>query len=134
MAIFKPIVLADGAATPVNHTFAQKANDNSLTSWEDRVAGVKIGYSVLMISTKDQPDVRKVLVTIAVPTLEAVSGPNESGFTPASRAAYMDRCKVEFTLPNRGAKVNRATIRKYAIGVLQDAEFIKVLEDGEEYF
>lgn len=134
MATFKAVALADGASTPVNHTFAQKANDANLTTWEDRSPGVKIGYSVLAISTKDQPDVRKVLVTIAVPTLESITGPNEAGFTPASRVAYIDRCKIEFTMPNRGAKVNRATIRKYALGILNEPEFVKVVEDGEEYF
>lgn len=133
MAAFADIVLADGTLpTPVNHTFAKKANDNLLTTWEDRVSGSKVGYGLLKMSTKDSDQVRRVRISFALPTLEVVSGTNSSGFTPAPTVAFTERADVEFILHNRGTAVSRRTLLKYLQGMIANAAVVAVVVDGEE--
>ena len=132
MATFADIVLADGQATPVNHTFKTKTSTGRTAVWEDRVSGVPIAYGKLTVDTKDNDSVRRVKLSVAVPTLEAVSGANSSGFTPPSTVAYIHRVNIEFMLPQRGVSQNRKDIIAYAKNALNNATLASIITDGDE--
>lgn len=121
MTVFANVVLNDGKETPVAHTFKTKSNDNRTTVWEDRVAGVPIGYPRMVLTTQDTDIIRKVAINFSIPTLEAVSGANASGFTPPQKVAYVHRCELVFKLPQRGTEQERKDILAYVKNFLSSA-------------
>lgn len=133
MATFANIVINDGQAAPVAHTFAVKSNDLRVTKYEDRVGGVPIGYGKLEIVTKDiNKNNRRVSLSIEVPVLEAVSGANPQGFTPAASVNHFEKVDVNFTLNSRSTTQNRKDILAYAKNALALALMTSLVVDGEE--
>lgn len=133
MASFANIVIADGQTTPVNHTFAVKSNDNRVSKYEDRVGGVPIGYGKLTFTVTDVNKYnRRVALSIEIPVLEAVSGSNPSGFTPAAAVAYYNKVDISFVTNNRSTVQNRKDILAYAKNALALAMVSSVVVDGEE--
>jgi len=132
MASFADISLADGLATPETHTFKTKTSSGRAAIWEDRVSGIPVGYNKLSVETKDNETVRRVKLSVAVPTLEAVAGANNAGFTPAATVAYIHRANVEFMLPQRGTPQNRKDILAYVRNALTDAVIAAIISDGDE--
>lgn len=133
MATIADISLNDGATTPVVHTFKVKSNDGGVSRFEDRSTGIPVGYSVLAITTEDTTNVRKVNIDVRIPTLEAVSGANASGFTPAAKVAYTTRVKAEFFLPQRGTNAERKNILAYLANCLANTTVKSIVTDGEEF-
>lgn len=133
MASFANIVINDGATTPVTHTFAVKSNDNRISRFEDRAGGVPIGYSKLAVLISDiNKNNRRVEVTFEVPVLEAVSGANPSGFTPAAAVAYYNKATVTFVTNNRSTTQNRKDLLAYVKNQLALALMTSIIVDGEE--
>lgn len=132
MATFADITLADGLATPVNHTFKAKTCSGRVAVWEDRVSGIPVGFNKLSVETKDNDIVRRVRFSIAVPTLEAVAGANDRGFTPAATVAYVHRFNGEFLLPQRGVALNRKDMLAYVKNALSNAVLAAIITDGDE--
>lgn len=132
MASFADILLADGMATPKTHTFKTKTSSGRVATWEDRVSGIPVGYNKLVVETKDNETVRRVKLSLALPTLEAVSGSNSSGFTPAATVAYVHRVNVEFMLPQRGIAQNRKDVLAYCKNVLANEILAAIITDGDE--
>lgn len=132
MASFADISLADGLADPQPHTFKTKTSSGRVATWEDRVSGIPVGFNKLIVETKDNETVRRVKLSLAVPTLEAVSGANNAGFTPAATVAYIHRVNVEFMLPQRGISQNRKDILAYVKNTLADSVIAAIITDGDE--
>lgn len=132
MATFANIVINDGQATPVAHTFAVKTNDQRVSSYEDRSGGIAVGYGKIRITTSDSDVVRRVKANIAIPTLEAVSGANPAGFTPAAQIAYVTQFNGEFLIPQRATLQEKKNIYAYAKNALALALFGLLVQDGEE--
>lgn len=107
MASFANIIINDGLATPVAHTFAIKTNDNGVSVYEDRVSGVPVGYGKLIVRISETTDQRTVKADILVPVLEAVSGANAQGFTPPAKVAYQNIGKFEFRTSSRSTLQQR---------------------------
>ena len=132
MATFADITLADGLATPVTHTFKSKTCTGRVAVWEDRVSGIPVGYNKLSVETKDNDLVRRVRFSLALPTLEAVAGANDRGFTPAATVAYIHRFNGEFLLPQRGVAPNRKDLLAYVKNALSNAVLAAIITDGDE--
>lgn len=133
MPTFADIVLNDGQATPVAHTFKVKLNDMMQSLWEDRVGGIPVGYATVTVKTEDTSSVRKVRLWVTIPTLEAISGANASGFTPAQKKAYDHRSYQEFFLPQRGTLAERKNLVAFHCNLLLNTGILAVIRDGEEY-
>lgn len=133
MPSFADIILNDGQATPVAHTFKVKLNDLKQSVWEDRVGGIPVGYAVITVKTEDSASVRKVRIWVTIPTLEAISGVNASGYTPAQKKAYDHRSYQEFFLPQRGTAAERKNLVAFHTNLLLNTGLLAVIRDGEEY-
>lgn len=120
MTAFTNVVINDGKTTPVAHTFKTKSNDNRTTVWEDRVAGIPIGFPRMVLSTQDTDVIRKVTLGFSIPTLEAVAGANAAGFTPPQKVAYVHRCELVFKLPQRGTEQERKDLLAYVKNFLSN--------------
>ena len=133
MASFSNIVIADGATTPVSHTFAVKSNDNRISRFEDRAGGIPLGYGKLAAAISDvNKNNRRVEFTIEVPVLEAVSGANPSGFVPAASVAYYNKVNIGFVTNNRSTLQDRTDLLAYAKNLLGLALVSSIVVDGEE--
>lgn len=133
MASFANIVINDGAATPVAHTFAVKSNDNRVSKYEDRSGGIPVGYSKLATVISDiNKNNRRIEISLEVPVLEAVSGANPSGFTPAAAVAYFNKCTVTFVTNNRSTLQNRKDLLAYVKNTLALALISSIVVDGDE--
>lgn len=133
------IALNDALGSPVLHTFIPLGQDNNGTWWyEDQTGTSAIGYNRISISLTRTPPgtngaasgsnrVNRVKMSIHTPTLETL-GTNDNGITPPPTVAYINRCNVEFILPERNSLQNRKDLRKYAQFLLADAQAIAVVE------
>lgn len=133
MATIADIILNDGAATPVARTFKVKMNDAGVSRFEDRSAGIPVGYGILIVQTQETTNVRKVTLELRLPTLEAVAGANSAGFTPAAQVAYTTRVKAEFFLPQRGTTQERKNILAFLSNGLSNITIRSIITDGEEF-
>ena len=133
MASFSNIVIADGSATPAPHTFAVKSNDNRVSRYEDRAGGIPLGFGKLTAAISDvNKNNRRIEFTIEVPILEAVSGANPSGFTPAASVAYYNKVVIGFVTNNRSTTQNRKDLLAFAKNLLGLATVSSIVVDGEE--
>lgn len=133
MASFANIVINDGQAAPVAHTFAVKSNDARISKYEDRSGGIPVGYGKLMAAVSDiNKNNRRIEFSIEVPVLEAVSGANPSGFTPAAAVAYFNKVTVSFTTNNRSTTQNRKDLLAYVKNLLALSMTASIVVDGEE--
>lgn len=126
MTAIAAIVLNDGAATPVAHTFGPVGRDpNGVASWVDRSSGIPLGYPALTLSVR--PPVKggstyKVQSKIVTPILEVTSPSTATGIQPAPTKAYDLIANLELTLPARSTLQERKNIFAYLKNWLAKAE------------
>lgn len=132
MPAFANILINDGAATPVTHTFAIKSNDAQVSTYEDRASGVPIGYGKLIIRTADTTEQRTVKVDVLVPVLEAVAGANINGFTPPAKVAFQNIGKFEFRTNMRSTTQQRKDLVAYVKNAVGLALISSLVVESEE--
>lgn len=144
MPAIAAITLANGEATPVNHTFNPLGQDAKTGIWwfEDASPRVSttssLGFPRIGIQTKRQTSseagtsagtiVNRVQITVALPQLETL-GTSSSGLTPAPTIAYVDRAKMEFILPARDALADRKDVLAFAKNALANANVIDLVQN-----
>lgn len=124
------IVINDGAATPVAHTFAPIGRDTSGVFWWEQVTpspanklGAKrIGYKQTreLASQKQLTAASKASYTLWVPTLETLAN-NSAGITPPATVAYKEIARIEFTIAERSLTQERKDTRVLAMNLLGHA-------------
>lgn len=118
MAAASNIVINDGAATPVAHTFVPAITTADNSVFEDKAAGIYIGYNRIRMmlerpSTQNTGKPRqangnlRLKVVIETPKLETLSNSTVTGISPAPTIAYVMKAEVIFTLPERSALQDR---------------------------
>lgn len=117
MTAIAAITLADGAATPVNHTFAPVNIDQAaVAKWADRSTGISVGFPSLTFSiknpTKGSPSY-KVTAKVVLPVLEQTSPSTSTGIQPAPTLAYNLLANVDFVLPERSTMAQRTDVLAY---------------------
>lgn len=139
MSAVASIVLPDAQGTPVNHTFVPMGPDaNGTWWWEDQSPSAVVGYNrvsarltrpqVATSGTSSKSDrVNRIRLTFSGPSLETL-GTSDSGLTPPPTVAYVDRFALEFMLAERNTLQNKKDARKYAIGLLADAQIVAMIE------
>jgi hypothetical protein len=121
------IVINDGAATPVAHTFKPIGKDaNGVFWWEqstpapvNKLGAKRIGYKQTReLSAQNQlTAVSKASYMLFLPTLETL-GNNSAGITPPATVAYREIARMEFTLAERSVEQERKDTRILLGGLL----------------
>lgn len=119
------IVLNDGQATPVAHTFEPAGKtDKGVFIFKDKILGIAIAYPTLSVflrpPTLSSP-LYKWMGKVTVPALEAASGANINGFTPASLVAYTNSVTVDMILHQRSTNAERKNIFAFGFNMLGNA-------------
>jgi len=105
-----PIVVNDGAATPVSHTFTPMGKDKKGVLWFiqttpsplNRLGAKRIGYKVDTSPglSNQLRSVTKTQYSTLYPILE-VLGTSASGLTPPATVAYANVARSSFERPDR---------------------------------
>lgn len=142
MAAISNIVLNDAQATPVAHTFAFGSIENNKSfgsvTFEDRVAGIYIGYNKLTLAvqrpTGDGKTANrnlKLVLKVETPKLETVSNNTVSGIAPAPTVSYRPVAELVVTMPERSQLQDRKDLKKFMIEALNNAFVTDMFEKFE---
>lgn len=138
MANIAPIVIADGATTPVNHTFSPVGQDASgVTKFTDRALGISIGFPVLTISVRSPSKTSRnyrIIGKIVRPTLEVTAPSTATGIQPAPTKAYDITGHVEFVIPERSVKAERDDILAFMKNLLANANMVNAVSNYETIY
>lgn len=130
MASIANIVIADGKATPLNHTYVPiqdgpesilRTQDSTLPLIGQEVIKVKVGAVNV--------NVNKTELSIDLPALETATAANSSGYTAAPKVAYTNRVVVSFMLPTRGTAGQRTDLRVLLKNLLTNAIVIDAIDN-----
>jgi len=118
MTAIAALTLADGQATPVNHTFSPvKVDAAGIAKWVDRSGGIALGYPTITMSVKEPSKGSrnfKVTRKLVIPVLEVTSPSTTTGIQPAPTLAYNMIQNVEWVLPERSTLAQRSDLIAYA--------------------
>jgi len=138
MATAANIVINDGQTTPVAHTFAPAKTSTDFALFEDRAAGIYIGYNKLTFelqrpSGQSQIANRnlKLRLKVETPKMETVSNSTISGIAPAPTIAYRPVLEVIATLPERCSLQDRKDLQAYLKNVFSNAAVTAAFENYE---
>ncbi|DAD51587.1 TPA_asm: coat protein [ssRNA phage Gerhypos.4_17] len=131
MATVTSLVVNDGQATPVAHTFLPAKTTADYALFEDRVSGIYMGFNKwsVLVKRPDQRDAdrnargRNILITqtLEFPQLEIISGTTASGYVAAPSVAFRPQVEVRWKLPEQCTQQNRADLHALLTGHLTHA-------------
>lgn len=133
MPAIKPIVLNNVLGEGKNITFGPKSVVGQKSEFEDRAAGVNIGFHRLSMVTVNMPNARKVTASIRINRLKQVEG-SANGYAPAPALDRFDELEVTFKTNNRSSVSERASLVKALSELLENADLRSVVIDGEEIY
>jgi hypothetical protein len=132
------LVVNDGQATPVAHTFKPDGKKGEVLFFADRSGGIPVGYGKISFNRRETSGngsgSYKVTMKIVVPTLEQTSASTATGIQPAPTVAYKHEVNIEFSMPARGSVANRKDILAYAKNLLATADVQAVIHDLEDLY
>jgi len=128
MSAIANIVINDGQATPVSHTFAPVTIDaQGVAKWADRSGGISVGFPGLSYSLKSpsgNSKSYKMTAKVTLPVLEQTSPSTSTGIQPAPTVAYNLIANVELVLPERSTLQDRKNLLAYLRNYLANATVI----------
>lgn len=138
MTAIAALTLADGQATPVNHTFSPDGIDSNLVAkWSDRVGGIAIGFPVVTFSRRAPNKGSrnyKVTAKVVFPVLEVTSPSTSTGIQPAPTKAYDLLASVDFVLPERSTQAQRKDLLAFLKNYLASAVITSAVNDFEAVY
>lgn len=137
MAAIAAITIADGQATPVNHTFNPVSTEPANFRENGSASVPVVGQPSIVVDTSLNPSqtgVSKAKVTLVIPVLETASGSTVGGFTPAPAVAYYLTAKLEMLLPSRSTSAQRKDLRVMLKNLLLDNQVVQAVDNLEKPF
>lgn len=122
--ISAPLVINNGAATPVAKTFSPERVAPELSSFTERTSGVSSGYTRLTISYSPASGKRatnRIDISVDLPVLSTVNG--------VSTTAYVGRFKGYFVVPDQMTAAERADLAAYVANALDNTNVRAVIKD-----
>lgn len=132
MAQIANLVLNDGAATPVAHTFTPNGVKNAIAKWQDRSSGIPVGYPTVTFSLREPTKASKatkIIAKVVVPALEVTSPSTSTGIQPAPTKAYECLCNIELVLPERSTQQDRRNLLAYVKNYLASTAMTDAVVD-----
>jgi hypothetical protein len=108
------IVLTDGAATPVNHTFTPNPVAVDKTAWTKRSGGILIGNEKLTVKVHEAEGNEQysvVSIRLYRPVLETISGENSGGLVAQPTLAYVNYAELTYRFHKRSTEQMRKDLR-----------------------
>jgi hypothetical protein len=128
-----PIVINDGASTPVAHTLSPIGKDDKGVFWFEQttptpvnqLGAKRIGYQQTRVldANKQLTGSSRASYSLSVPTLETVAN-NSAGITPPPTLAYKEVARLSFDLPERSTPQERKDTRVLMANLMASAMMI----------
>lgn len=138
MANIANLVVNDGKATPVAHTFAPVTIDSAgVAKWADRSGGISVGFPTISYSLKSPTQGSKsykMVAKVTLPVLEQTSPSTATGIQPAPTVAYSLLANFELVLPERSTLADRKDLFAFVKNALANAVFTNGVENYETVF
>lgn len=138
MAQIANVVINDGQGTPVAHTFAPAKAIADEAQFEDRAAGIYIGFNKLILKLeRPQGEAKsatrnlKLRLRIETPKMETVSNSSVSGIAPAPTVSYRPMVEMVATLPERCSLQDRKDLQAFLKNVLSNSFVTDAFEKYE---
>lgn len=128
MGAISSLVIADGAATPVNHTFTPVNVVNGIATWKDKSSGIPAGFPVITLSVREPTKANpayKVQTKVTVPKLE--TSPNF--LVPTE--AYRNLINMDVVMHERCTEQDRKDLYAYGKNLLAHAILGSAIKDVE---
>lgn len=126
------IVLADGQASPVSHTFkpVDRATAGGGVLFQDISSGIPDAYpSILLRGVESSSGVYRAYATVEVPVMENISGSNSSGYQAWAKQGFVLRARTEYTIDGRATSAARKDLVAYDKNLRSNAQFIALVQD-----
>lgn len=110
------IVINDGQASPVAHTFQpqDRVPAGGGVVFQDIAGGVPDAYPTIILRGQMSPNgVFRAWRMIEVPVMETVSGTNAQGYQALSKRAMVLRARTEYTIDARASLAARNDLIAY---------------------
>lgn len=137
MAAIASKVLADGQATPANHTFAPVTIVGEVAKWQDRAPAVALGYLTLtqfLRQPSKESRTYKLTMKVVTPVLEVTAPTTVTGIQPAPTKAYDLIGTVEIVMPERSSLQERKDILAYVKNALAHADVTNAVQNLETVY
>lgn len=138
MSAIASMTLADGQATPVNHTFAPVGIDQaSVAKWADRSGGIALGFPAVSFSLRAPSKASRnfrLTAKVVTPVLEVTSPSTATGIQPAPTLAYNLVANVDIILPERSTVAQRKDLLAYLQNYLASTVVESAVEDFEQVY
>lgn len=139
MAARGNIVINDGQATPVAHTFNPNSGDGnvpgaSVIEYEDRSGGISVGFPVITVTSRKatkQSKQHKLTFHTRWPVLETLSGSTLAGITASPTKAFDLTARTEFVLPERAVVAQRKDLLAIQKNLLAHSVVTQAVQDLE---
>lgn len=137
------IVINDGQATPVAHTFKPTNVVDDVNSFADVSSGIAAGFPTITLSLREPVQMKsngsstndrmyKCVAVVDLPILEVTSASTGTGIQPAPTRAYTLKARMEFLLPERSTLQNRKDLLAYAKNLLAHSVPTAMIQDLED--
>jgi hypothetical protein len=139
MAAIANIVINDGKATPVAHTFAPvtSSDPNGVAVWTDRATGVAVGFPVINMKLRAPSKGSrsyKLTAKVKLPVLNVTSPSTGTGIQPLPSVAYNIEANIEFLMPEASLLADRKDFFAFVKNYLANAVWTAAVENYEEVF
>lgn len=129
------IVIKDGAATPVDHTFSpSKIDANNIASFQERTSGVPVGFPTITWSLRapvNNSPAYKIVGKLTQP--KVITTTDTSGKTVTS-VDYQNLGTVELVMSERSTKQERTDLRVLLSNLLKATPIIASVDDLESFW
>jgi hypothetical protein len=138
MTAIAALTLADGQATPVNHTFSPVNIDaEGVAKWADRSGGIALGFPIVSYTIRNPTKSNrnyKLTLRVVTPVLEVTSPSTATGIQPAPTKAYDLTAFTEIVLPERSTLAERNNLIAYMKNYLANAVVTSGVQNFESVY
>lgn len=126
------IVIKDGQATPVDHTFKPTRQSGDMFVFSDQSSDVAAGFKTISVMTRFESNGnagRKITMKVIDPTLAVTAPASGTGVQPNPVSAYQTMATIEFLLPQAAKIANRKDLLAYVKNLVSHAFVASMVED-----
>jgi hypothetical protein len=132
MAAMANIVLPDGQAVPVNHTFIPASAENGVFTWFEQNAASDVGnrkITMQIVRARPNGNVNRVIIKVWNPKLEILGPASAAGYVAPQRVAYTLQSTMEYLQPVRSSVDERKDQQAFSYNLQNNAQMKSAIVD-----
>lgn len=134
MSAIAPIVINDGKATPVAHTFYPGSPLGGVIRYREQISGIPYNAqaSIGILQRFDERNisaVNKTRIVMEIPVQEVAGSANSQGYTAQPKVAFSEKIICEVFSPGRGDSPLRKDARVMFWNLMAHAAIIDLIDN-----